>query len=391
MSSADIESAFRGDAHTEGTIEEGVLAEEIRTALRSVRLDTEWLSVKKQTRKMAPEFSVGRQNKARNRKSLPNDNTLVRLSAASGDPNDTYVNANFVSGWGTRSYIAAEAPLPEGIGSMWRMVVEHNVSAIVSLCPLNTPSVPRYLPKLSEPTEYAPGIIVTTDSEELKFAGLKVHNVTVQAVHSRHQLVHFAFEWPASGAVPQNASEFADLIDEVNAIAGPNQPSERPMLVHCFDGQGATGIFIAADIAQRRLDQLHQLDLPAIVMHMREQRAGLVPTVKHFRYSYEVLLPGAIERAKHRRENKTDGLGRRLSRKFSVEDFADNGEPEPVQRPSRSFVEFDRDAENVEHVSSPQPAKLWTPGTYASVEEGQQQDNAQTTEEAELCKALDNL
>lgn len=53
---------------------------------------------------------------------------------ANGNPDDSYINANYVPGYqGMRDYIATQGPLPETIVAFWTMVWEQDANLILML------------------------------------------------------------------------------------------------------------------------------------------------------------------------------------------------------------------------------------------------------------------
>lgn len=57
----------------------------------------------------------------------------------------------------------------------------------------------------------------------------------------------------------------------------------------CSPGTGRSGTIVACDIAMKEYDLHNKVDIPRIVMKLRQDRAGAVQTKEQYVHIYEVL------------------------------------------------------------------------------------------------------
>ena len=89
--------------------------------------------------------------------------------------------------------------------------------------------------------------------------------------------IHYT-NWPDHG-VPESACEILHLYYKVKTLG-----KSGPLLVHCNDGVGRTGIFIALDILLSQNDEEQQVDVFKCVSDMRKDRCQMVQTNQQYKY-----------------------------------------------------------------------------------------------------------
>jgi protein tyrosine phosphatase len=119
------------------------------------------------------------------------------------------------------------------------------------------------------------------------------------ATKASHTVTHYHYvSWPDFGAPssPQPLLQLSRCLDQ------HRKPLGSPIVVHCKAGIGRSGTFCALDIASHRLRRLWRgraqasdegaaalVDVRALVLSLRQQRAGMVQTRLQYRLVYEAV------------------------------------------------------------------------------------------------------
>ena len=114
-----------------------------------------------------------------------------------------------------------------------------------------------------------------------------------------HRVKHYQLKnWPDHG-VPESPEDIYCILDKLSGLT----PKDGPPVVHCSAGVGRTGVGLALDIVLRRGAALGQtevqnllpevilsaIDIQAVVLGMRHQRAFMVQTAHQLLFCYDAL------------------------------------------------------------------------------------------------------
>nr|CDS25609.2 tyrosine protein phosphatase non receptor type [Hymenolepis microstoma] len=227
------------------------------------------------------------------------DETRVLLqSESTGD----YINANYVkvNEVPSRRYILTQGPLPQTVGHFWQMVLEQKSRVIIMLnrfTEKGTLKCFNYFPLNSQQTLTFPEstFSVTCISEENK--GLYAIR-TLEAVNSdtneAHRIQHFHYtRWPDFG-VPDYSGSMLNLLWDVRRTGALDDP-DRPAIIHCSAGVGRSGTFILIDLALTMIEKQNSMEgvnLPSLLIQLRQCRMGIIQTAQQLRYSYAAVVEG---------------------------------------------------------------------------------------------------
>jgi len=235
-----------------------------------------------------------------------------------------YVNASWLGlqGLESRSYIAAQAPLPNSFEDFWAMCWENEVPLVLMLTKWaeDAGSIVRvkadpYLPLEEGKTESFGGFEVScvqvdeSQREELgasvrllSFRNKSIENGEPRSIYH----VHYT-EWPDFGHV-EDLQSYLRLHQLVRTLENEilNSRLEKsnfvvaapPTVNHCSAGIGRTGTFIALDAvftwiteqAAKSPTEKVTLDVKAIVLDLRNRRPGTVFSSSQYVMIYRVLL-----------------------------------------------------------------------------------------------------
>ncbi|KAL5107420.1 Tyrosine-protein phosphatase non-receptor type 1 [Taenia crassiceps] len=226
------------------------------------------------------------------------DETRVLLeSESTGD----YINANFVNvkEVPSRRYILTQGPLLQTAGHFWQMVWEQRCPVIIMLnrfIEKGTLKCYNYFPNHAETLNFPDAnCSVTCTSEEKKglytLRTLEVANVMTNLTH---EVLHFHYtRWPDFG-VPEYPSSMLNLLWDVRRTGTLDDP-DRPGIVHCSAGVGRSGTFVLIDIALAMIEKLNSMegvDLPQLLIQLRQCRMGIIQTAQQLRYCYAAVIDG---------------------------------------------------------------------------------------------------
>ncbi|XP_066281306.1 tyrosine-protein phosphatase non-receptor type 21-like isoform X1 [Branchiostoma lanceolatum] len=241
-------------------------------------------------------------NQARNRFKdiLPYEESRVRLMPTQSNPAG-YINASHIKmpvGESELKYIAAQGPMENTTEDFWRMVWNQEVLIIAMLSHTKEGEKEKsyqYWP--TEPTQTCKfGEVEVT----LRFSSVSgpyaTRGMSVKHMPSgeTRTLWHLQFlAWPEHGC-PQNVQDFLCFLEEVQSVKrlAYDMPVERepPLLVHCGNGVGRTGVHILSEVMIRTLEHNKDLDLPTALTSLRDQRMMTVPMLAQYKFVYSVLI-----------------------------------------------------------------------------------------------------
>ncbi|XP_052244008.1 receptor-type tyrosine-protein phosphatase S-like [Dreissena polymorpha] len=229
------------------------------------------------------------QQKNRCMDSLPFDHSRVKLRKADNIDGADYINANYIPGYNSRGeYIATQGPLRTTFDDFWRMIWEQKVDIIVLLTNLaenGTLQCDMYWPE-DEPVFYG-NILVSKHSErDLSLYKLCIFEIKLNKEHRR--IKHFWFNKWSDAECPERPVMFFDFVKAVQKAKTP-AVNGGPSVVHCSDGVGRTGTYIAVDHLLQHIRGHDDVDIYQLVLDMREHRCNMVQTEAQFVFIYDCL------------------------------------------------------------------------------------------------------
>lgn len=242
------------------------------------------------------DIPVGADEKNRYIDVLPNPSSRVSMFLKFGIAHSDYINANYIRGYRNQSkaYIATQGPLSHTVVDFWRMIWDQKTSVIImttGLVERNLEKCTQYWPdeqRYGAPKVY--GDIQVTIRRRKKSEYFIITTFFVQHLQRmvNREILHYWFiGWPDHG-VPISTEPVIDfLLESQRSRATFTMPG--PTVVHCSAGIGRTGVFIAADIGMKQLEENMTVDVLKIVATMRQDRGGMVQTKDQYAFLHKVL------------------------------------------------------------------------------------------------------
>ncbi|XP_055002460.1 receptor-type tyrosine-protein phosphatase H-like [Sorex araneus] len=242
-----------------------------------------------QTVALAPK----NQSKNRYRNVLPYDCARVPLKPLPGEPGSDYINASFIPGlWEAQEFIATQGPLPHTVGDFWRLVWEqqsHTVVMLTNCMESGRVKCDDYWPLDAQPCTHG-HLQVTLEQEDVKenwiIRTLKLRHMQEQKTLQVQQFHYMT--WPDHGVphCPDPFLTFRKLFRErLERCSQGGLP-----VVHCSDGVGRTGTFIALDVLLRQLECEGCVGPFQYVKKMRGSRPLMVQTETQYVFLHQCIL-----------------------------------------------------------------------------------------------------
>lgn len=240
------------------------------------------------------EIPEGAHVKNRYSNILPKPETRVVLADPSGDPLKCYINANYVKGYGGKpsTYIACQAPLPEGIEDFWRMIWEQQCRVIIMLTMFEENGTSRcavYFPQstlVSHPP-YGDFQVSLLKKDVYEFYTMSTLRLLDIEKNLFRDVVHLWYtNWPDVG-VPKDPTCLITFVQQCRSFINCNA---GPTVVHCSTGTGRTGVFLALDICTREYDESRSIDILQCVSQLRRDRGGAVQNKDQYILIQEAIL-----------------------------------------------------------------------------------------------------
>ncbi|XP_070498935.1 receptor-type tyrosine-protein phosphatase U [Chironomus tepperi] len=239
--------------------------------------------------------------KNQNQKTVPYDYNRVVLQKIPGIPDSDYINASYVDSLlKPNAYIVSQGPTEETVFDFWRMVWQEHVSCIVMLtktfdftkvmCVQYWPASKEKDERYGVQPEYQIYIGVVKEEELANFhirtfRLYKMHNNV--KVEERILLQFHYTAWSSHSCPFSNA--ILEFRRRVRKVVGNTLKSDRPMLVHCNDGGGRSGVFMAIDANIELAEEEDSFYVFGYLKKLRQSRKGLIEIVDQYKFIYDTL------------------------------------------------------------------------------------------------------
>ena len=170
---------------------------------------------------------------------LPYDDTRVVLDA----PLDTsYYNASYIRSAVRDEFIVAVSPRSEEVGQLMEIVFQHKCPIVVALGVHSIEKLARYweFGGVTKPGRLRMKKLTSVEMEELFICEIRLDLVT----GGSHTFQHVYCSTWTSGGVSSTYSSVLKLLD----ILLQCEDRTHPVLVHCADGAGVSGMLLAVSL-----------------------------------------------------------------------------------------------------------------------------------------------
>uniref|UniRef100_A0A182NP36 protein-tyrosine-phosphatase n=1 Tax=Anopheles dirus TaxID=7168 RepID=A0A182NP36_9DIPT len=270
----------------------------LESKLADPQLYCEFERIPKRSDSATYNCALAEDNKNKNFDSsfLPYDNNRVRLTPTR-DNRMGYVNASHITstvGNKQRFYIVAESPndtLTTHI--FWQCVWEADVYLLVQLSKeLNY--IPQTSDRCLEYGQYQVWREFSQETDRCTTSKLRVYHTQSRRYRSVWHLSYT--EW-ADQNCPGEVGHFLGFLEELNSVrlasiaeVPPSHNTNPPVLIHCNEGGGRTGVTLVADLLLYTLDHNQDIDIPRLIGQIRQQRDNIIPSLAQYKFIHALLI-----------------------------------------------------------------------------------------------------
>ncbi|XP_072172627.1 receptor-type tyrosine-protein phosphatase T-like [Diadema setosum] len=233
-------------------------------------------------------------NKNRYQDKIPTDKSRPCLRTAV-ENGTNYINASFLPGYMKNdAYIGTQTPLPHTVVDFWRLVYDYNITSILMLNgrPSEHPSMTQYWPEKSQvKVTYGPFVVSLVDEELGVNITSRTLHLTNTSSQSGERIVHQLelTTWPLAADVASCPESVAELYRRANGLKDASDGEDAPILVHCSDGEGATGSFIAVSSVIDRIESEKVIDVFQACKKLRTVRQDAVASLAQYEFIHAVV------------------------------------------------------------------------------------------------------
>ncbi|XP_015175077.1 PREDICTED: receptor-type tyrosine-protein phosphatase mu isoform X1 [Polistes dominula] len=236
--------------------------------------------------------------KNQNQKCIPYDYNRVVLDTIEGETDSDYVNASYVDSiLKPNAYIVTQGPMENTVTEFWRMVWQEKASCIVMLTKtfdfIRVMCV-QYWPASKDKDEEYGGIGVSILQEE-QLANFHIRTIKLykkdesEEISEERTLLQFHYtEWHSHTCPFGNA--VLEFRRRVRAVVGSTIKNESgPMVVHCNDGGGRSGVYLAIDANMELAEEEDAFDVFGYLKKLRQSRRGMIENLEQYKFVYDTL------------------------------------------------------------------------------------------------------
>ncbi|GCB63291.1 hypothetical protein scyTo_0004388 [Scyliorhinus torazame] len=221
---------------------------------------------------------------------LPNPHSRVCLTINKPDPLSSYINANYIRGYGgeEKVYIATQGPTVNTVSDFWTMIWQERSTIVVMITNLEERNEKCTVYWPEDKANYH-GIEVIVNNV-LHADDYSLRNITLKDGSEERHLKHYWYtSWPDQ-KTPDNARPLLQLVQEVeDARQQAKKDNSGPVIVHCSAGIGRTGCFIATSICYRELKYAGVVDILRTTCQLRMDRGGMIQTCEQYQFVHHAL------------------------------------------------------------------------------------------------------
>ena len=249
---------------------------------------------------------------------LPFQHNAVSLNSNDNNDLSSYINASYITAPFDHVFIAAENPLTETINNFWNLIFTQKITFVICISYTlseNNTTFTQYWPDNAniKQIDFNSGNtcykIHLKEEVDINKDGDKINNLhsgtcvkrvfEIKPQNSDNVLstiTHVHLDCWENKSLPIQQMGFQLIVDLINQIDThfTNTASPSPVLIHCSDGSGRTGTFIAiysiiANLMQQNNNKIKQpvYNVFNTVRKLREERYGMVSEMHQYKYIYD--------------------------------------------------------------------------------------------------------
>nr|CAB3265292.1 receptor-type tyrosine-protein phosphatase epsilon [Phallusia mammillata] len=223
---------------------------------------------------------------------LPYDRTLVRLLSNGDDDSSDYANFGYINASVIQEYncidttIVTQGPMATTQCAFWRLILDRSVTAVIMLTDVDENSCDEYWIDELDTQLNIGHVTVTMTAKDVSRPDMtkRQFQVEVKGV-LKISVSHIQCNpWKAT-----SNKEIANQLLELIAQSRLLRRDSLPIVVHCKDGAGRSGVFCALSNLLDRCRIENKLDVFRTVKDLRNTRPLMVRTLEDYNLVYETI------------------------------------------------------------------------------------------------------
>ncbi|XP_046662944.1 receptor-type tyrosine-protein phosphatase kappa-like [Homalodisca vitripennis] len=254
-------------------------------------------AVKVETHSCRHALKHANKEKNQNPKCIPYDYNRVVLDPIPDMPDSDYINASYVDSLlKPNAYIVTQGPTEATVNEFWRMIWQERASCIVMLTKtfdFIKVMCMQYWPSAKVKSEnYGDLNISVKGEEELANFHIRtiriVYKIGTEEEQERTLLQFHYTEWPCHTCPFSNA--ILEFRRRMRSVVGSYRTAqEGPIVVHCNDGGGRSGVYLAIDANLELSEEEDAFDVFGYLKMLRQSRKGMIETLDQYKFVYDTL------------------------------------------------------------------------------------------------------
>ncbi|KAJ2948621.1 hypothetical protein O0L34_g7875 [Tuta absoluta] len=238
-------------------------------------------------------------HKNQNQKVIPYDYNRVVLDTIDREPDSDYINASYIDSiLKPNAYIVTQGPTEETVVNFWRMVWQERAAAIVMLTKtfdfIKVMCVQYWPPNKEKDETYGDisvGIVQEEELANFHIRTFRLYKKEKDVVVEERFILQFHYtQWHSHTCPFSNA--LLEFRRRVRAVVGrrlATNPAAGPMIVHCNDGGGRSGVYLAIDANLELAEEEDCFDVFGYLKKLRQSRKGLIENEEQYKFVYDTL------------------------------------------------------------------------------------------------------
>ncbi|KAJ8040914.1 Receptor-type tyrosine-protein phosphatase alpha [Holothuria leucospilota] len=218
---------------------------------------------------------------------FPVDKKRPFLQSPGKASSSSYINACIVPSYKKKNaFIATQSPLPNTVEDFWRLVYDWNCPLIVMLNQLDPrdKTCCKYWPE-SGSSQFGHMTVKLKDQQNTKFySTFRQFDIT----HSYDQKARSVFQLQLKSWDTRKLRDIISLIKDMEKLQ-QNCSMVTPIIVHCINGVGRTGVLIAVKSEMERFSAEGNFDVFTTVRKLRGSNLSMVYTEEDYYICHQLL------------------------------------------------------------------------------------------------------
>ncbi|XP_052764244.1 receptor-type tyrosine-protein phosphatase alpha-like isoform X2 [Mya arenaria] len=239
----------------------------------------------------AVERNKQRLTKNRANTDIPGDENRPRLYLDLKPGATDYINATYMHSYRMKKrYLVAQTPLPETVIDFLTLAVQERCSCIVSFeADMDKQrNIGIYFSGPNQDDLKKGSFQVSCSKEEKKSF------YTERTLRIQHKVAgkctdltipHLQFtDWDEMKNIPTSTSNFLSFLSLIENVT--KQQDDGPILVHCLNGAGKSGLFCVVSLLLHKMAEEHEVSLLNTVRKVKSTRRLAIPSQEQFIYCH---------------------------------------------------------------------------------------------------------